>query len=328
MANVLVEERSLQAIADAIRYKTGGTDTYKPREMAPAIRNMPVTGVLQNLSVSENGTYTPEAGVDGFNSVSVAVPGGFGAGDEGKVVQNGALISQSSLNVTANGTYDTTAKNSVTVSIDNGGSGNVIFTDDDTRVASMVNGEVVFLEDLYDYRVTAFKPVCQTPSSGIAGQNSNNAIDALNSTQTSTFTWTTNDRNYSDLWIGADYGEPVVLNSLTVAPRTWNGARQISDVIIEVSENGTEWTKIFTAPIKGNTLADAAWNSFFFRNYTSHRYYRLRTMVREGSINGSVTFTLYGLGFFYNDTQIPSAGYRNVYWKNNGATHRYLIDTD
>ena len=121
MANVLVEESSLQAIADAIRYKAEGTDTYKPREMASAIRNLPGTGVLQNLSVTENGNYTPPSGVDGFNSVSVAVPGGFGAGDEGKVIVNGALMPQTSLSVTANGTYDTTAKNSVVVSVSGGG---------------------------------------------------------------------------------------------------------------------------------------------------------------------------------------------------------------
>ena len=118
MANVLVEESSLQAIADAIRYKTGGTDTYKPREMAPAIRNLPGTGVLQNLSVTENGNYTPGAGVDGYDFVSVAVPNSaLSSADEGKVVVNGALMPQTSLSVTANGTYDTTDKNSVTVNI-------------------------------------------------------------------------------------------------------------------------------------------------------------------------------------------------------------------
>ena len=40
MANVLVEETSLQNIANSIREKTGTTDTYKPSEMATAIENI------------------------------------------------------------------------------------------------------------------------------------------------------------------------------------------------------------------------------------------------------------------------------------------------
>ena len=124
MANVLVEESSLQAIANAIRNKTGGNDTYKPREMAPAIRNLPGTGVLQNLSVTENGNYAPAAGVDGFGLVSVAVPNSaLTSADEGKVVVSGALMPQTSLNVSANGTYDTTTKNSVIVNVSGGGGG-------------------------------------------------------------------------------------------------------------------------------------------------------------------------------------------------------------
>lgn len=38
--NVLVYRESLQGIADAIRLKTGGTETYKPGEMAEAIRKL------------------------------------------------------------------------------------------------------------------------------------------------------------------------------------------------------------------------------------------------------------------------------------------------
>ena len=40
MANVLVEETSLQNIANSIREKTGTEDTYKPSEMATAISNI------------------------------------------------------------------------------------------------------------------------------------------------------------------------------------------------------------------------------------------------------------------------------------------------
>lgn len=38
--NVLVYRESLQGIADAIRLKTGGTEKYKPAEMAEAIKKL------------------------------------------------------------------------------------------------------------------------------------------------------------------------------------------------------------------------------------------------------------------------------------------------
>ena len=143
--SILVEESSLQAIADAIRSKTGGTDTYRPREMAPAIRNLPGTGVLQNLSVTENGYYAPGAGVDGFDSVSVAVPNSaLTSADEGKVVVSGALMPQTSLNVSTNGTYDTTTKNSVVVNVSSGGGGSSTILYGDTAPSSSQgqNGDI------------------------------------------------------------------------------------------------------------------------------------------------------------------------------------------
>lgn len=44
MANVLVDENSLQCIANAIREKNGTDDTYKPSEMPQAIRDIPTGG--------------------------------------------------------------------------------------------------------------------------------------------------------------------------------------------------------------------------------------------------------------------------------------------
>ena len=40
MANVLVEENSLTAIANAIRQKNGSNTAYKPSEMDDAINNL------------------------------------------------------------------------------------------------------------------------------------------------------------------------------------------------------------------------------------------------------------------------------------------------
>ena len=157
MANVFVQNSSLQAIADAIRDKLNTEDTYKPAEMASAIESISSGGsaTLVEKSISANGTYNassdsadgyskvvvsvPASAVDtgtknitangtnqdvvGYAKVDVAVPNSYSAGDEGKVVSNGALVAQTSDTVTTNDTYDTTLINSLTVNVASGPSG-------------------------------------------------------------------------------------------------------------------------------------------------------------------------------------------------------------
>lgn len=80
--------------------------------------------VLINKSISSNGTYNASSdNADGYKKVTVSVPNSYAAGDEGKVVSNGALVSQTSQTVTENGTVDTTTINSVTVNVPTGGGG-------------------------------------------------------------------------------------------------------------------------------------------------------------------------------------------------------------
>ena len=78
--------------------------------------------VLINKNISSNGTYNASSdSADGYKKVTVSVPNTYAAGDEGKVVSNGALVSQTSDTVTANDTYDTTLINSLTVDVPTGG---------------------------------------------------------------------------------------------------------------------------------------------------------------------------------------------------------------
>ena len=81
--------------------------------------------VLGTKTITTNGTYNASSdNLDGYSQVTANVPNTYAAGDEGKVVSNGALVAQSSENITQNGTYDTTLKNQVVVNV-SGGSPNV-----------------------------------------------------------------------------------------------------------------------------------------------------------------------------------------------------------
>ena len=66
--------------------------------------------------ITSNGT-----GIDvtEYADVDVDVPNTYAAGDEGKVVSSGALVSQTSTTKNANGTYDTTTNNEVVISVPN-----------------------------------------------------------------------------------------------------------------------------------------------------------------------------------------------------------------
>lgn len=72
---------------------------------------------VESKSITANGTYTAPPG-KAYSPVTVDVPNSYAAGDEGKVVSNGALVSQTAhAKVTSNGTIDTTLNNSVEVDV-------------------------------------------------------------------------------------------------------------------------------------------------------------------------------------------------------------------
>lgn len=80
-----------------------------------------VMGLISKF-ITRNGTYiAANDGADGYSTVTVDVTPEFTAADEGKVVENGALVAQTSLTVTENGTYDTTTNDEVVVNVSGGG---------------------------------------------------------------------------------------------------------------------------------------------------------------------------------------------------------------
>lgn len=143
MTQVLITESYLTDIADAIRAKNGSESEYSPADMADAIDAIEDASsvLLGAKTIASNGPYSAAADdLDGYSSVTVNVPNTYAQADEGKVVQNGALAAQTALTVTENGTYDTTAKNSVTVDVESsgGGGGNNGFTHGYARPPSLV----------------------------------------------------------------------------------------------------------------------------------------------------------------------------------------------
>lgn len=93
---------------------TNGTyDTTTNNSTVVAVPASAVDTGTKNITANGN-----NQDVVGYAAVNVNVPNSYTAGDEGKVVDNGALVSQTAVTYTANGTYNTTTHNSVTVLVD------------------------------------------------------------------------------------------------------------------------------------------------------------------------------------------------------------------
>ena len=84
-----------------------------------------VTGSYTGGGITPTGSITITSNtttdVTNYASAITNVPNTYAAGDEGRVVSNGALVSQTSATYTANNTYDTTLIDSVTVNVSAGG---------------------------------------------------------------------------------------------------------------------------------------------------------------------------------------------------------------
>lgn len=117
MATKKINDTILKSIANAIRGKLGVGTFYFPHEFASAINQIKGEPIIQPKSIYSNGLYSVSSGVDGFNPIVVSVPNTFSSADSGKVVSGASLVSQTPMSVDENGVYDTTFKNSITVSV-------------------------------------------------------------------------------------------------------------------------------------------------------------------------------------------------------------------
>lgn len=144
MSKKLYEETNIENIGAAIREKNGSSDRYTTAQMPNAIRAITTQTQLQEKNISVNGEYTPDAGFDGFSKVTANVPNTYVAADEGKVVSNGALKSQTNTTVNQNGVVDTTEIKQLTVAVPSGSTGILI----QKRITQ--NGTYIALDDSAD----------------------------------------------------------------------------------------------------------------------------------------------------------------------------------
>lgn len=104
--------------------------------------NVPASAVdtgTKSISITENGTTSEDVTGYASASITVNVPNTYTSSDEGKVVDGGALVGQTSLSVTENDTYDTTTVNEVTVNVSGGGA---------TLPLLITNEDITILEDM------------------------------------------------------------------------------------------------------------------------------------------------------------------------------------
>lgn len=81
MAKRTVEESSLILVADSIRAKAGKSDKLEfPFGYKSAIDSISKSEIKnQDITITENGTYTPASGFTGFGSVKVEVESSGGS---------------------------------------------------------------------------------------------------------------------------------------------------------------------------------------------------------------------------------------------------------
>ena len=108
----------------SISITANGTYTEDVTVYANAEIDVNVSGGItpsgtKNISITANGTTTEDVTNYANAQITANVPNTYTIADEGKVVDDGALVSQTSKSITANGTHDTTTNNSVTVAVAN-----------------------------------------------------------------------------------------------------------------------------------------------------------------------------------------------------------------
>lgn len=300
MAKVTINESTLSGIGTAIRNKLGVSTTYKPTQMPSAINSIEKAN-LESLSATVNGTYLPTSGHNGFSRAVVNVPNTYGAGDEGKVVSSGALVSQTSVTKTENGTYDTTLNNQVVVDVPQGitPSGNISITANGTyNVTDYANAVVdvpaggggsdgSFIDPKHiDINVdSVFATV-------LSGYPQFNGFTAFGGNEKRNW-WGANNNNQH--WLKVTFEEAETINKIEFSNGWTSGTSrwQSATVIFQGSNDDSAWADLLT--LTGLTVSENQ-EVYQVTNNTAYKYYRFLCTSGTDSYTGIGKVRLYGKG--------------------------------
>lgn len=226
---------------------------------------------VESKSISANGTYTAPTG-KAYSPVTVNVANSYTAGDEGKVVSSGALVSQTAhAEVTQNGTIDTTLNNSVVVNVSGGGGGveakQVNFIDYDGTI-------------LHSYTKAEFNQLDSLPANpthtGLTSQGWNWSLAQITAQLTA--------MPDGPVWVGQHY-------------ITTSGATEID---IDLPEGSlSPWLKIApngTVTIDwgdGSATDTCTGTSLSTNKYTNHTYAAAGSYTIKLTVSGTDTFAFY-----------------------------------
>ena len=266
---------------------------------------------LGSKTITANGTYLASSdNLDGYDEVIANVPNTYAAADEGKVVNNGALASQTAATYTTNDTYDTTLINSVTVNVSGGGGATLI------TKAITANGTY----DASDDNADGYSEVTVNVPDKVLDKSMQNYFLAGNcyvkSGRVTGFTSAASlwyPRNSNNANLDVNWSQPFVIHTRFKLANTYNGGQtlygcytsnvyfvlptcevRIDNFWFGFTTNGTSWTNeatITSVPVAANKE---------YQTTVVYNGTKISITVTDGTNTGSAEIT--PSGAMYNNT--------------------------
>ena len=249
--------------------------------------------VLIDKTINANGTYNASSdNADGYKKAVVNVPNSYAAGDEGKVVSNGALVAQGSDTVNQNGLVDTTLISALTVNVSGGGG----VTPAPVKAVNFIDYDGTILYSYTKAEANALSALPANPShSGLTAQGWNWTLAQIKAQLTA--------MPDAPVWVGQMY---ITASGDTEIDVHFTDAARLSP-ILTIAVNGTvtvNWGD-------GTTADTVTGTSLTTRQAVPHTYsavgdYTIKIHVTSGNFtfNGSSSYTLLRKNTSGNESRI------------------------